>query len=179
MKRFGVLALLASLAVVAAGCMGGDDDSTARKAAIGSSAPTAADASLSIPAIPNAGKGFKVSSWSWGGAIPVTVASATSGAGAGKFAFGDFAISKNIDNVSNDLFSTLAKGQLIASMTFKVGTALTYTFTTVYVKSLNQSGDGADGNETVAFAYGKLCLVNSAAGPSPNVCWNAVTNAPN
>ena len=56
------------------------------------------------------------------------------------------------------------EGRPITTLTFKVGTLLTYTFSTVYVTNVDQSGKGTDGNEQVTFVYGKLDTLNVPTG---------------
>ena len=118
-----------------------------------------------------------MSSWNWSAESPTTIGSATSGAGAGKASFKEFTISKNIDNTSTTLYSLLATGKNIPTLTFKVGSTLTYTFSTAFVTKVEQSGDGADGNENVTFVYGAMSMGNATAGSTPPVyCWSQILN---
>ena len=173
MKRFGMFVLLALVAVVAAGCMGSSDRST-RQAAIGSSAPVAGQASIEWVSATGSQKPFAVQSWDWGVETPTTISSATGGAGVGKASFNEFRIQKNIDNVSPVLYKAAATGQNIATLTLRVGTQLTYTFSTVFVTKVEQSGEGNDGNEQVTFVFGKLRTDNLTSGTIVSSCWDVV-----
>jgi type VI protein secretion system component Hcp len=185
MKKIAFVAGIALLAIAGSVVVfkaASSSDSSSRKAAIGSGAPVAGGASVaftgvSAPApLPANGAAIKVTSWKFGAENNTTVSSATGGAGAGKLSFDDFTITKNIDNASTALFAMAATGTRAATMTFKVGTALTYTFTNVWVTKQTQTGSDSDGDEEVSFVFAKVCQVNAAAGPSPQQCWNVTTN---
>lgn len=168
LARFAVLALIA---VVAAGCMGDDDDSSARRAAIGSSTPVAGQGSLASPSLIN-GAAFKVVSWEWGVSVPVTIGSSTGGISSGAPNASPFTITKNVDNASTALHSAAVRGLNLPTLTFKVGTSLTYVFTNARVTSVKQSGSESDGNEEVSFAYAKVQMTNAAAGPTTVTCFD-------
>ena len=183
MKRIVFIAVLAVAAIIGAAVVfhaASSSDSSSRKAAIGSSTPAAGDGSITAPAGGTfaglaGGAPVKVSSWSWGGSSPTSYTTG-SGASVGKVQFSEFQITKNIDNASSTLFKALAIGQMIPTLTFKQGTALTYTFTNVFIMDLKQTGSGgADGDETVSFAWKKFCMANSAAGTSPTQCYDFAT----
>ncbi len=142
MRKVVSASLLVLLAVVGSGCMGSDEsaDGDSRRAAIGSSAPVAGAGSITAAGLAG-GAPVRVDSWQWGAASPVTVSS-MSGGGIGAPTVTSIKFSKNIDNASTQLFKWLALGTNIPTVTFKVGTTLTYTLTNAWVSGFEQSGSG-------------------------------------
>jgi type VI protein secretion system component Hcp len=173
MKKIAFVAVIALLAIAGSVVVfkaASSSDSSSRKAAIGSGTPAATDASITSASLVG-GAPIKVSDWSWGGDNTTSIQlGGTGGATAGKVNLHDFSIAKNIDNSSTTIFKFLTTGQPIASLTFKQGAALTYTFTNVFITSQDQDGaGGTEGNEKVTFTYAKFTMANAAAGQSPTV----------
>jgi type VI secretion system secreted protein Hcp len=108
-------------------------------------------------------KAFEIYSFSWGASNPVTIGSATAGAGAGKVSISSFNVMKKTDSASPALFLNCAKGQHFTeghvALRKAGGTALvylTYDFTEVFVESVQWSGSsGGDDTptESVSFAF--------------------------
>ena len=108
---------------------------------------------------------FELYSFSWGASNPVTIGSATSGAGAGKVSISSFNVMKKTDKASPVLFLACCKGSHYPKADVvlrKSGGAaieyLTYTFTEVFIESIQWSGSsGGDDvpSESVSFAFGK------------------------
>jgi type VI protein secretion system component Hcp len=166
------VAVLALVGVLAAGCAGKSDRSV-RSAAIGSSTPVSGSGSISSPYLIN-GAAIRVDAWDWN--IKNTTA-LISGGGlqAGKAQSSAFSITKNIDNASTQLYIDVALGKHLQTLTFKVGTALTYVFSDVVVTSVHQSGNGSDGSEDVTFAYSAVKMTNTAGGVSTYGTWDFST----
>jgi type VI protein secretion system component Hcp len=179
MKKVGMVAVLALVGVLAAGCAGsgssgsGSSDRSVRSAAIGSSTPVAGSGSISSAYLIN-GAAIRVDAWDWN--IKNTTALVNgSGLTAGKAQSSAFSITKNIDNASTQLYVDVALGKHLQTLTFKVGTALTYTFSDVVVTSVHQSGNGSDGNEDVSFAYSAVKMTNAAGGVNTYGTWDFST----
>ena len=108
---------------------------------------------------------FEIYSFSWGASNPVTIGSGTTGAGAGKVSISSFNVMKRMDKASPVLFLACCKGAHYdkADVVLRKagGTAvayLTYTFTEVFVESIQWSGSsGGDDTptESISFAFGK------------------------
>jgi type VI secretion system secreted protein Hcp len=111
-------------------------------------------------------KAFEIFSFSWGASNPVTIGSATAGAGAGKVSISSFNIMKKTDSASPALFLNCAKGQHFTEghvvLRKAGGTALkylTYDFHEVFVESVQWSGSsGGDDtpSESVSFAFSQV-----------------------
>jgi type VI secretion system secreted protein Hcp len=109
---------------------------------------------------------FEIYSFSLGASNPVQIGSASPGAGAGKVSLSSFNIMKKMDKSSPVLFLACCKGGHYTKADVVLrkagGTAmeyLTYTFTEVFVESIQWSGSsGGDDvpTESVSFAFGKL-----------------------
>src|SRR5262245_38479408 len=90
---------------------------------------------------------FEIYSFSWGASNPVTIGSSATGAGAGKVSLSSFNIMKKTDKASPVLFLACCKGghypKAEVALRKSGGTAveyLTYTFTEVFVESIQWSG---------------------------------------
>jgi len=173
MKKVGIVAVLALVGVLAAGCAGKSDRSV-RSAAIGSSTPVSGAASISSPYLLS-GAAIRVDSWDWNIKNSTSLISG-SGLQAGKASPGAFSVTKNIDNASIALYIDAAQGKNLQSLVFKVGSVVTYAFTNVIVTSVHQSGSGSDGSEDVTFVYGAVKMQNSAAGVGTSGSWDFVQN---
>jgi len=106
-------------------------------------------------------------SFSVGAMNPTTIGSGTTGAGAGKISFQPFSITKKTDKASPVLFQNLASGQpygqALVTLRKAGGTSqveyLKYTFTNVYVESIQWSGStGGDDApiESASFVFGQI-----------------------
>ena len=111
-------------------------------------------------------KAIEIYSFSWGMSNPVTIGSASSGAGAGKVSISSFNIMKKADAASAALMKCCMAGEHITKahvVLRKAGGSaleyLKYDFEEVYVDSVQQSGSsGGDDTptESVSFAFGKF-----------------------
>ena len=118
---------------------------------------------------------IEIYSFSWGASNPTTIGSSTSGISAGKVSVSSFNVMKKTDKASAELFKACCKGNHFTTMkvTMRKATGdqqepfLTYTFTTVYVESLQWSGSsGGDDTptESVSFAFGKCEIEYKSQG---------------
>lgn len=111
---------------------------------------------------------FEIYSFSWGASNPVSIGSASGGAGAGKVSISSFNIMKRTDSASPALFLNCCKGQHFTEGHVVLRKAggdaleyLTYDFEEVFVESVQWSGSsGGDDTptESVSFAFGKVDL---------------------
>jgi type VI secretion system secreted protein Hcp len=110
-------------------------------------------------------KACEIYSFSWGASNPVTIGSASTGAGGGKVSISSFNIMKKSDTASVALFLNCCKGTHFDSAHVVLRKAggdkveyLKYDFEEVFVESIQWSGS-AGGDETptesVSFAFGK------------------------
>ena len=135
---------------------------------------------------------FELYSFSWGASNPVTIGSATSGAGAGKVSISSFNVMKKTDKASPVLFLAGCKGAhypkadvVLRKSGGQAVDYLTYTFTEVFVESIQWSGSaGGDDtpSESVSFAFGK-CEIKyypqdekGGAGTAVPATWDLRTN---
>jgi type VI secretion system secreted protein Hcp len=119
---------------------------------------------------------IEIYSFSWGASNPITIGSGTSGVSAGKASVSSFNVMKKTDKASAKLFAACTKGDHYDSMKVIMRKAtgaggqdafLTYTFTTVFVESIQWSGStGGDDTptESVSFAFGKVEIEYKAQG---------------
>jgi type VI secretion system secreted protein Hcp len=134
---------------------------------------------------------IELRSFSWGAKNPVTIGSATGGAGVGKASLGELTVQKGIDSATPGLFQRLVTGTHDTSMLLTVRRAgqnpfvyLQYTFCNVFVSSVNHSGDGDATQETVTFAYGAVRQRYTPQSPTGVALvpiefgWNQVANGP-
>lgn len=113
-------------------------------------------------------KAFEIYSFSWGASNPVTIGSASGGAGAGKVSLSSFNIMKKTDSSSTALFANCCAGTHFDKAHVVLRKAggtqlpyLTYDFEEVFVDSVQWSGSsGGDDTptESVSFAFGKVNL---------------------
>ncbi|MGZ8694346.1 MAG: type VI secretion system tube protein Hcp [Gaiellaceae bacterium] len=177
MKKIGIVAAVMLLVIVGAVVVfqaASSGDSSSRKAAIGSSTPVAGGGSIASSSILG-GAPIRVDGWSWAIQVNVTVGTGAGAFTAAKPNLSALTVEKNIDNASTTLVKFAANQQTIPTLTFKVGTALTYTLTNVRVSGVEQSGSDSNGTETAEFTYQKITMVNAAAGTSPNVSYDLGT----
>jgi len=113
-------------------------------------------------------KAFEVFSFSWGASNPATIGSLGGGAGSGKVSLSSFNVMKKTDNASPSLFTSCCTGGHYDTATVilrkaggtkdATGTVyLTYTFSFVFVESVQWSGSsGGDDTptESASFAFG-------------------------
>jgi type VI secretion system secreted protein Hcp len=107
---------------------------------------------------PNA---IDVTSYSIGFVNPVTIGSATGGAGAGKVSLGELAISKPVDRSSPILFTALASGAHYNSADLYVenldGVEIARIhLNTVFVSSEQEATSGERPVDSVSFVYGSV-----------------------
>jgi type VI secretion system secreted protein Hcp len=117
----------------------------------------------------------ELESFSFGAHNAATIGSATGGGGAGKVSLSDFSIMKKIDKASPVMFQGCAAGTHYKTATLSVRKAggtqlvyLTYTFSTVFITSINWSASSGEENptESVAFTYGALNISYQPQGPT-------------
>jgi type VI secretion system secreted protein Hcp len=110
-------------------------------------------------------KAIEISSFRWSAQNPVSVGTASGGAGAGKAQFGDLTVEKAVDSTTPAFFKYLASGQHLQNVRIyarKAGDTAsawtTYSFGTVVVKAQEQNGAAGDDvpTETLTFAYGAV-----------------------
>jgi type VI secretion system secreted protein Hcp len=140
--------------------------------------------------------GIEISEFSFGIQNPVSIGSATTGAGAGKATFGTLTIKKTVDSASPSLFSALGTGGHFNTVTLFIRKAggsagssgagyLKYTFKLVFVSSINWSGSSGDDvpTETVTFAYGAMQIAYQKQTPDGKLAapviqtWNQLSNS--
>lgn len=115
---------------------------------------------------------------------PVSIGSASGGAGSGKASFSEIVVTKRVDKASPKLFLATAmathypqalitffdtnkKGQLLLRFTIEL--------TLVFVSSY-QDGGNLDGlSESISFSVGQIKLTEAASGET--AVWNQVTNS--
>jgi type VI secretion system secreted protein Hcp len=134
---------------------------------------------------------FNVSSFDLGASAPTNIASATTGAGAGKVTFQPFTVTKTVDKYSSDLFLDLAAGTHLASAEIIVRKAdasgmavpvAQYLMKLVAITSIHVSGTSKQTTETIQGEYGAIQFVfygQKADGtPTPVSAggWNQVKN---
>jgi type VI protein secretion system component Hcp len=119
-------------------------------------------------ATPVGADAFSVLSWSWGASNPVDVSGG--GSGAGKASVSDLNVMKTVDACSPLLFGAVVTGKAFPSLTLTEsnadGTVSTVTLTDVRVSSWQASGSAASdmANESVSFAFAKVCLTDGESG---------------
>lgn len=111
---------------------------------------------------------IEIYSFSWGASNPTTIGSAAAGISAGKVSVSSFNVMKKTDKASAKLFAACCTGDHFDTMKVIMRKAtgaggqdafLTYSFTTVFVESIQWSGStGGDDTptESVSFAFGKV-----------------------
>ena len=109
---------------------------------------------------------FEIYSFSWGASNPVTIGSATTGAGAGKVSISSFNVMKKTDSASPTVFQACCLGAHFPKVVVtlrkaggKQETFIEYTFETCFVESVQWSGSsGGDDTptESLSIAFGKV-----------------------
>jgi len=119
---------------------------------------------------------IEIYSFSWGASNPTTIGSGTAGISAGKVSISSFNVMKKTDKGSALLFKACCRGDHYNEMKVIMRKAtgaggqeafLSYTFTTVYVESIQWSGStGGDDTptESVSFAFGKVAIEYKGQG---------------
>ena len=137
----------------------------------------------------------EIRQFSLGSETPTTIASATSGAGAGKAMFKELVVEKAVDKLSRSLFTISVNGGHLRRMQLYVRKAggaptagakpyLVYGFDMVFVSEIDWSGSSGDEEplERVTFAYGALALgyyplkPDGTFEPAVKTSWSQVTN---
>lgn len=137
---------------------------------------------------------IELQSFSFGLDNPTTIGTITGGAGAGKVKFQQLSIQKLVDATSPALFTMVASGVHMPTLTLairKPGTNakdfLLYTFKLVFVTDITWGGSDGDPapSESVTFAYGALQVSyakqdsSGAVGTPIAASWSQVTNQSN
>jgi type VI secretion system secreted protein Hcp len=111
---------------------------------------------------------IEIFSFSWGASSPVHIGTGHAGAATGKVHISSFSIMKRTDSASAALFLNCCKGTHLDSLVVHIRKQtgqggqqdfLTYTFTGVFVESIQWSGSrGGDDTptESVSFAFSKV-----------------------
>ncbi len=137
---------------------------------------------------------IEVESFSFGAANPVSIGTASTGAGAGKVSLSSFNIMKMTDSSSPTLFQKCCAGQHFATGNLvlnKAGGAaavkfLQYDFTEVFVDSIQWSGASGGGetpSESISFAFSSVNVtytpqkVDGTPAAAVVAGWNIKANA--
>jgi type VI secretion system secreted protein Hcp len=139
-------------------------------------------------------KKIEIYSFSWGASNPSTIGSGAGGSGGGKVSISSFNVMKKTESSSPILFQACCRGdhfdKAIVTMRKAGGAAgqvpfLLYTFTEVYVDSIQWSGStGGDDTptESASFSFGKVEVeykpqgVKGGAEPKPILAtWDLTT----
>ncbi len=144
---------------------------------------------------PGTGGWFEVYSFSWGASNPTNI-SAGSGAASGRVSISSFNIMKKFDVASPSLFNQCCLGKHFTGAVVVLAKAggsavpvefINYTFTEVYVESIQWSGSaGGDDTptESVSFAFGKVMVTYTQQGAegtgsaTPATGWDIRLNVP-
>ncbi|MHB8577417.1 MAG: Hcp family type VI secretion system effector [Dehalococcoidia bacterium] len=137
----------------------------------------------------------EIKEFSFGVENPATIGS-VGGSGSGKAKLDQFVIKKFVDNTSPQLFNIAAVGAHFKSATLFIRKArssahqitpdyLTFTFSLVFVSSIDWSGSSGDDTpqESVTFTYGALKIAyrkqdKSGVLGTPNTFdWSQITNS--
>jgi type VI secretion system secreted protein Hcp len=142
---------------------------------------------------PTKTKAFQVSSFELDAQNPITIGSASSGAGAGKATFEKFTFVKPVDKYSAQLFQDLTSGTHLGSVEIVVrrpgangmeNPVAQYMLKTVFFTNIHISGESKNATETIQGVFGAIqfvlygqtstgrSTVSSAGG------WSQVTNSP-
>jgi type VI secretion system secreted protein Hcp len=134
---------------------------------------------------------ISVSSFELGIENPVSLGSATGGAGAGKVQFDPLIIQKAVDHASPSLFSAASSGRNFQAVQLYLRSSgpaaqpfLAYEFRTVLITKIDWSGNtgSQEAAETLTLAYGAVVVAfqqpnpDGSAGPVTQGGWNQVTN---
>jgi type VI secretion system secreted protein Hcp len=138
---------------------------------------------------------FEIQNWSFGVNNPLSMGSASGGAGAGKVNFDSFTISKAIDSASPRLFHTCCAGghyeELVlwlrragGSGANQSGTVfLKFNFKLVMIENIEWAHGDPAPSETLKLQYGALSIVyypqtsGGKTAPLKNAMWDRVLNA--
>jgi type VI secretion system secreted protein Hcp len=138
---------------------------------------------------------FEITSWSFGVNNPLSMGSASGGAGAGKVNFDSFTISKQIDSASPYLFHTCCAGghyqELVLWLRRAGGSSanqsgvvfLKFNFKLVMIENIEWAHGDPAPTETIKFQYGALSIVyypqtsGGKIADKKNAMWDRVLNA--
>jgi type VI secretion system secreted protein Hcp len=140
---------------------------------------------------------FEIASWSFGVNNPLSMGSASGGAGAGKVNFDSFTITKQIDQASPFLFHTCCAGghykELVLWLRRAGGSSagqsgvvyLKFNFKLVMIENIEWSHGDPAPTENIKFAYGALSIVyypqtsggKTDSSNKKNAMWDRVLNA--
>jgi type VI secretion system secreted protein Hcp len=134
---------------------------------------------------------IEIMDFSFGVENPLTIGSATTGAGAGKATFDAFSITKSTDRSSPVFFKNCVTGahfnKAVLSMRKAGGSSqsdlfIKFTFSTVFVGKVDWAGadDGGDApEEQIDFVYGEIQIYfTDADGTVSETGWDITRNAP-
>lgn len=142
-------------------------------------------------------KGFEgwieIESFSFGASNPVSIGTASTGAGAGKVSLSSFNTLKRTDSSSPVLFQKCCSGQHFAKVSLALNKAggdaavkfLQYDFTEVFVDSIQWSGSGGGEetpSESLSFAFASINVtytpqkVTGEAGSAIVAGWDVKAN---
>jgi type VI secretion system secreted protein Hcp len=115
---------------------------------------------------------------------PITIGSATGGAGTGKAAFNEVTIEKNIDATTPFFFQRLTTGQQIPGMELLARRPATsapylrYCFTTVFVSGQKQASGDEGPVETLTFRIGGMqeSYIRQGAPTAITANWSQILN---
>ena len=136
---------------------------------------------------------IEIRSFSFDVENPVTIGSATGGAGTGKLKLNPFVVTKAVDRLSSSLFTMEATGGHLGRMQLMLRKAggttpakpyLQFGFDMVWVSKIEWSGSEGDDTpqETVTFAYGGLGIgyypqkADGTLDAAVRATWSQVTN---
>jgi type VI secretion system secreted protein Hcp len=145
------------------------------------------------PTFANPTKAFDLTSFTLDAQNPMTIGSATSGAGAGKVHFQGFQFTKPLDKYSAPLFQDLASGTHLTSVEIIVrrpgsngmdDPIVQYELKTVFLTNIHISGETRNATETIQGVFGAIAFVlygenkNGTTSVSSTGGWSQVTNSP-
>ena len=191
-----VLALIATPALVGLVALRGDDESSSSSARRAGAlvAPGGATAyqlqlTQALAGNPALKEAIEVDSFSWGAKNPITIGSATGGAGAGKIAFNELRINKKVDRASPLLFKQMATGAHYKTVVLSLRKAgekdpyMTFTMDTVFISNMNYGGGSPQvASEEVTFVFGKVAVLSNdrnsdgTLAPPVQMGWDQMTN---
>ena len=142
---------------------------------------------------PSKTKAFELSSFTLDASNPISIGSATTGAGAGKVKFEPFQFVKPVDKYTAELFQDLSSGTKIPSIEIVVrrpgdngleNPLIQYMLKPVILTNLHISGESRSATETIQAEFGAVQFAVYAQKPNGQSTvtstggWNQITNKP-
>lgn len=139
---------------------------------------------------------IEIQAFAFGVETPVTISSASGGAGAGKAKFNELDITKGVDSASTALFEAATQGVYFPQVLLKIRRSgasdttqpdyLIYDFRMVFVSKVAWTGGGGVDapEEVVTLVYGALGVsyaqrnANGSLGTPKTATWSQITNSP-